>query len=124
MSTSSDKAADRRVSSVGEGDSSDRTMSEKIERPSAGGILQDALQGTVDHELTYFEQKAALINEYGCPIVDELKVPMLTVLFPLSELDKFGFGKYQKCIWLLCGFGYFLDLAWAQGIILMATAIL
>jgi hypothetical protein len=42
----------------------------------------------------------------------------------ISEIDKFGFGKYQKCIWLLCGFGYFLDLAWAQGVGLMATAVL
>lgn len=39
------------------------------------------------------------------------------------EIDKFGFGKYQWCIWLLCGFGYFLDLAWAQGVGLLATAI-
>lgn len=45
---------------------------------------------------------------------------MLTIIF--SEIDKFGFGKYQWCIWLLCGFGYFLDLAWAQGVALMATA--
>jgi hypothetical protein len=41
----------------------------------------------------------------------------------LSEIDKFGFGKYQRCIWLLCGFGYFLDLAWAQGVGLLATAV-
>jgi hypothetical protein len=25
-----------------------------------------------------------------------------------------GMGKYQKAIWLLCGFGYFVDLMWAQ----------
>ncbi|RSH95498.1 hypothetical protein EHS25_000590 [Saitozyma podzolica] len=31
-----------------------------------------------------------------------------------DEIDKFGFGKYQICIWFLCGFGYFLDLAWAK----------
>jgi hypothetical protein len=46
---------------------------------------------------------------------------MLTSAF--SEIDKLGFGKYQWCIWLLCGFGYFLDLAWAQGVGLMATAV-
>ena len=39
------------------------------------------------------------------------------------EIDKFGTGRYQICIWLLCGFGYFLDLAWAQGVGLAATAI-
>jgi hypothetical protein len=42
----------------------------------------------------------------------------------IREIDKFGFGKYQKCIWFLCGFGYFVDLAWAQGVGLLATAIL
>ncbi|CAL5873022.1 uncharacterized protein PFLUO_LOCUS7291 [Penicillium psychrofluorescens] len=62
----------------------------------------DILSGNATHELTHFEARAALIN---------------------AEIDKFGFGKYQKCIWLLCGFGYFLDLAWAQGVGLMATAV-
>ncbi|KAF3398014.1 hypothetical protein F1880_006506 [Penicillium rolfsii] len=57
---------------------------------------------TVTHGRTPFERKAALINK---------------------EIDKFGFGKYQRCIWMLCGFGYFLDLAWAQGVALMASAI-
>ncbi|KAL4884031.1 major facilitator superfamily domain-containing protein [Aspergillus karnatakaensis] len=55
-----------------------------------------------NHELTYFERKASLINE---------------------ELDKLGFGRYQQCIWMLCGFGYFLDLAWSQGVGLIASAI-
>ncbi|PVH98032.1 MFS general substrate transporter [Periconia macrospinosa] len=32
-------------------------------------------------------------------------------------------GKYQLCIWVLCGFGYFLDLAWAQGVGLIASAV-
>ena len=31
-----------------------------------------------------------------------------------AELDRLGFGRYQLCIFLLCGFGYFLDLMWAQ----------
>ncbi|KAH8722486.1 sugar transporter-like protein [Phaeosphaeriaceae sp. PMI808] len=52
------------------------------------------LKGTAAHPLNTFEKKAALIN---------------------AELDNFGLGRYQLCIWFLCGFGYFLDLAWAQG---------
>lgn len=60
------------------------------------------LKGTAARPLNAFEKKAALIN---------------------LELDKFGLGKYQICIWFLCGFGYFLDLAWAQGVGLIATAI-
>lgn len=65
---------------------------------SIGAILR----GTAVKPLNPFEKKAALIN---------------------AELDKFGLGRYQICIWLLCGFGYFLDLAWAQGVGLIATAI-
>jgi hypothetical protein len=60
------------------------------------------LRGTAAVPLNTFEKKAALIN---------------------AELDKFGLGRYQICIWFLCGFGYFLDLAWAQGVGLISTAI-
>lgn len=65
---------------------------------SLGAIIK----GTATKPLTTFEKKAALIN---------------------AELDKFGMGRYQICIWLLCGFGYFLDLAWAQGVGLIASAV-
>jgi len=64
--------------------------------------LGSIIKGTATKPLTTFEKKAALIN---------------------AEIDKFGMGKYQICIWFLCGFGYFLDLAWAQGVGLIATAI-
>lgn len=30
------------------------------------------------------------------------------------EMDAMGMGRYQWCIWFLCGFGYLLDLMWAQ----------
>ena len=60
------------------------------------------LRGTAANPLNTFEKKAALIN---------------------VEIDKFGMGKYQICIWFLCGFGYFLDLAWSQGVGLIASAI-
>lgn len=65
---------------------------------SIGAILR----GTATKPMNTFEKKAALIN---------------------AELDKFGLGKYQICIWFLCGFGYFLDLAWSQGVGLASTAI-
>lgn len=60
------------------------------------------LKGTAASPLTTFEKKAALVN---------------------VELDKFGLGRYQICIWFLCGFGYFLDLAWSQGVGLISSAI-
>ncbi|KAF2640464.1 sugar transporter-like protein [Massarina eburnea CBS 473.64] len=64
--------------------------------------LSAILKGTAATPLTKFEKKAALIN---------------------AEIDKFGLGRYQICIWFLCGFGYFLDLAWSQGVGLIATAV-
>lgn len=60
------------------------------------------LKGTAARPLNTFEKKAALINH---------------------EIDQFGLGRYQICIWFLCGFGYFLDLAWSQGVGLIASAV-
>ncbi|KAI5359945.1 Putative major facilitator, sugar transporter, major facilitator superfamily [Septoria linicola] len=74
-----------------------------IENPSTTQVsIRDILKGSATSPLTAFEKKAALIN---------------------AEIDNFGFGRYQICIWFLCGFGYFLDLAWSQGVGLIATAI-
>lgn len=84
---------------------------------SKGTLLNVALRGTAEYELNVFERKAELINMYASNFRE---IPTNAT----SELDKFGFGRYQQCIWLLCGFGYFLDLAWSQGVGLMATAIL
>lgn len=64
--------------------------------------LAAILKGTAATPMTTFEKKAALIN---------------------AEIDKFGMGRYQICIWFLCGFGYFLDLAWSQGVGLIASAV-
>lgn len=30
------------------------------------------------------------------------------------EINSMGMGKYQWCLWGLCGFGYLLDLLWAE----------
>lgn len=65
---------------------------------SVGAILK----GTAAVPLNTFEKKAALIN---------------------AEINKMGMGRYQIWIWFLCGFGYFLDLAWAQGVGLIASAV-
>jgi hypothetical protein len=43
--------------------------------------------------LSLYEKKCVLINH---------------------EMDRNGMGRYQWYIWLLCGFGYLLDLLWAQ----------
>lgn len=43
--------------------------------------------------LTLYEKKAILIDE---------------------EIDRMGMGRYQWYLWGLCGFGYLVDLMWAQ----------
>ncbi|CAG8112554.1 unnamed protein product [Penicillium salamii] len=84
-------------------DSGERSPAEADVSSSEGHIsFGDIIEGTATHQATPFERKAALVN---------------------AEIDKFGFGKYQQCIWVLCGFGYFLDLAWTQGVGLMVTAV-
>ncbi|GAA94743.1 uncharacterized protein L969DRAFT_94630 [Mixia osmundae IAM 14324] len=50
--------------------------------------------------LTTYERKALLINK---------------------ELDIIGMGRYQWCLFFLCGMGYFLDLLWAQAFGLLAS---
>lgn len=30
------------------------------------------------------------------------------------EIERMGMGRYQWCVWGLCGLGYFIDLLWAQ----------
>ncbi|KAK5132664.1 hypothetical protein LTR08_008786 [Meristemomyces frigidus] len=54
----------------------------------SGIVNPEELEG-----LTLYEKKCVLINR---------------------EIDNNGMGRYQWSIWLLCGFGYFLDLLWAQ----------
>ncbi|KAF2143608.1 uncharacterized protein K452DRAFT_267822 [Aplosporella prunicola CBS 121167] len=44
-------------------------------------------------DLSLYEKKCVLVNR---------------------EIDNMGMGRYQWFVWCLCGFGYFLDLLWAQ----------
>lgn len=52
--------------------------------------------------LTLYEKKCVIINH---------------------EIDSHGMGRYQWCIWFLCGFGYLLDLLWAQAFGLVLSPI-
>lgn len=66
-------------------------------------IPQDTIVGGKRFtELTLYEKKSVLVNR---------------------ELDEMGMGRYQWFIFFLCGFGYFLDLCWAQAFGLVASAI-
>ncbi|WWC93760.1 hypothetical protein V866_000596 [Kwoniella sp. B9012] len=53
-------------------------------------------------DLSLYEKKSLLINR---------------------ELDQMGMGRYQWCVFTLCGLGYFLDLGWAQAFGLVGGAI-
>ncbi|SGY40059.1 BQ5605_C003g02316 [Microbotryum silenes-dioicae] len=52
---------------------------------ATGSDASDRLPPTAYKEDFLYERKSLLINR---------------------ELDAMGLGRYQKCIWLLCGFGY------------------
>jgi len=67
-----------------------RAGSDSPEEPVRSQSLTDELQ--LDG-LSLYEKKCILINR---------------------EIDSHGMGKYQWWIWGLCGFGYMLDLLWAQ----------
>lgn len=64
--------------------------SDQIESVSSrpGDLDLSQLEG-----LTLYEKKCVLVNR---------------------EIDAQGMGRYQWYIWCLCGFGYLLDLLWAQ----------
>lgn len=59
-----------------------------MEEHGTSGVNMTGLEG-----LTLYEKKCVLINR---------------------EIEAQGMGKYQWYIWGLCGFGYMLDLLWAQ----------
>lgn len=61
---------------------------EGLRRTSLGDMSPDEFSN-----LTLYEKKCVLIN---------------------AEIDRNGMGRYQWYIWCLCGFGYLLDLLWAQ----------
>lgn len=46
-------------------------------------------------------EKALTPIEKKCLLIDQ-------------EIDECGMGRYQWSIWFLCGFGYLIDLLWAQ----------
>ncbi|KAI0205497.1 membrane transporter [Astrocystis sublimbata] len=64
--------------------------------PRSGIDSEQPIQGMNVNEipeLTLYEKKCLLINR---------------------EIDAMGMGRYQWTVWGLCGFGYLIDLLWAQ----------
>ncbi|TDZ68290.1 MFS siderochrome iron transporter 1 [Colletotrichum trifolii] len=78
-----------------------------------------------DVDATKLPEETGPISELGAVERDVAVDPMLHGLGGLTlyekkcvlvnrEIDSQGMGKYQWYIWGLCGFGYMLDLLWAQ----------
>ncbi|KAF7795302.1 hypothetical protein EIP86_006456 [Pleurotus ostreatoroseus] len=60
----------------------------------------------------------------GEPVMEETKTPVeLKTALINRALEETGMGKYQWCIFFLCGFGYALDLMWAQAFSLVTPRI-
>lgn len=75
----------------------------KTTSPGNDSLRSQPLMGELDVEvLTLYEKKCILINR---------------------EIDSHGMGRYQWYIWGLCGFGYMLDLLWAQAFGLVLSPI-
>ncbi|KAF2249358.1 hypothetical protein BU26DRAFT_505401 [Trematosphaeria pertusa] len=47
------------------------------------------------------EEKAYTLYERKCKLIN-------------AEIEALGMGRYQWCLWALCGLGYMIDLLWAQ----------
>lgn len=68
----------------------------RVQDEDGDGWLQPGVAMVEDNDLdglSLYEKKCVLINR---------------------EIDSMGMGRYQWYIWGLCGFGYMLDLLWAQ----------
>lgn len=57
------------------------------------GNINNIDEGEEGSDLSLYDRKCILVNR---------------------EIDAMGMGRYQWYIWGLCGFGYMLDLLWAQ----------
>lgn len=82
-------------------DSKTSTHSSEPDSPSVARSRSSAQDLDVEG-LTLYEKKCILINR---------------------EIDAFGMGRYQWYIWTLCGFGYLIDLLWAQAFGLVLSPI-
>jgi hypothetical protein len=64
-----------------------------VASPTLGTAESCAVDLSGLESLSLYEKKCVLVNR---------------------EIDRQGMGKYQWYVWGLCGFGYMIDLIWAQ----------
>lgn len=94
--------SDRTVHSIGSLSEADK---EKLIALNGADDPDDAFplaEELRDTGVSLYEKKCALINH---------------------EIDLMGMGRYQWSIWALCGFGYMIDLMWAQAFGLVLSPI-
>lgn len=70
--------------------------------PSIIAFAESLNSGPSYDGLTLYEKKSLIVNRH---------------------LDRMGMGRYQWCLYFLCGGGYLLDLMWAQIVALAAPSI-
>ena len=75
------------------------TFVEDVDGVKGGTGAGNFLKGDYERQLSLFDKKAALINQY----VDTGEQTMRSRVLISSEMDKFGMGRYQICIWFLTG---------------------
>lgn len=75
------------------------TFVEDVDGAKGGTGAGNFLKGDYERQLSLFDKKAALINQY----VHARELLVRTRVLMSSEMDKFGMGRYQICIWFLTG---------------------
>lgn len=76
-------------------------------------------KGSVDSPSLAHQEYAISTTASACHDVDASDLRGLTpyqqkCILINRHIEAQGMGRYDWYIWLLCGFGYFLDLLWAQ----------
>lgn len=86
----------------------------------------DADEGRGDLSNILSQPHGDVLLQRQSSIVDELELAGMTIFEKKcrlinNEIDAMGMGRYQWYLWSLCGFGYLLDLLWAQAFNLILT---
>ncbi|KAF1943026.1 MFS general substrate transporter [Clathrospora elynae] len=105
-STFDDATNSANMASAREGNTS--STEDDKERPDGAGRVCDPESYHSLAEL--LEEKDASLYEKKCLLINR-------------EIDIMGMGRYQWSIWALCGFGYMIDLMWAQAFGLVLSPI-
>ena len=97
-----------------------------VPRSDSYGTIPNTMAASMEFRLE--DGKAVARSTDHHPIHDDPELDGLTLyekkaLLVNRELDAHGMGKYQWYIFFLCGFGYLIDLLYAQAFGLVAPAL-